>query len=68
MKKLVIEIEMNNYAFDENEGFEVSRILKEYADEIQEDSIDYFDSKLLDSLGNTVGSAVVKNMRRKKTF
>ena len=60
--KLVIEIKMDNAAFDDASS-EVSRILSELADDIRDGGMDQcLDSgkKIMDVNGNTVGFCRVK--------
>ena len=60
MSTLRIKIKMDNAAFSEESGTEVSRILKEYAGTIEgRDFIPSEHESLLDYNGNIVGEAKV---------
>jgi hypothetical protein len=55
--KLVIEIELNNEAFEEGRAqFETARILHRYAQRI-EDGREFTQASFMDENGNSVGSA-----------
>ena len=61
--KLVIEIKLDNAAFDDDTSGEVSRILSELANDIRDGGMDQcLDSgkKIMDVNGNTVGFCRVK--------
>lgn len=60
--KLIININMDNEAFDQDNVLEVARILKDYTNKICRDGDLAKGDKetLLDSNGNTVGTACVK--------
>lgn len=58
--KLTIEITMDNAAFESATGFETARILKAYADKIEDHELDVADKwPLRDVNGNVVGEARV---------
>lgn len=56
--KLVVEIKLENAAFDEDPSFEVSRILSDLAKRIRKDGMDQLvdrDITVMDVNGNSVG-------------
>lgn len=58
MSKLIIELDLDNDAFQEWGGqAEIARILRKYADDVTEWGVG--NRKLLDINGNTVGTATV---------
>jgi hypothetical protein len=63
--KLMIEIRMENAAFEDEPATEAARILRQLARDIAEDGAGAFDpgpgAKLRDSNGNTVGWARVED-------
>jgi len=59
--KLIIEIEMDNEAFENLPGVEISRILRKFAYNIKLDEIEPKDQwLLLDFNGNRVGTARIE--------
>lgn len=64
MKRIVITIDLEHAAMEENPQFEISEILKTLGDLTEFRGIDYLDDlALIDSNGNTVGKSVIKNVR-----
>lgn len=64
MKCVKLKIEMENQAFSEEPNYEVSRILKELADKIENRGIDTY--VLHDINGNSVGEFEVGACTRKR--
>lgn len=61
MSELKINIELDNAAFDGDAGYEVARILRRMADELEAGPcLDGYRNVLIDIKGNKVGMAVVK--------
>ncbi|MGL5921956.1 hypothetical protein [Chroococcidiopsis sp.] len=58
MSKLLIEIRLDNAAFEQLPGYEVARILEKYAAELRRDPSDLL-SNFRDINGNSAGCAIV---------
>lgn len=59
--KLIITIKLDSAAFDDGNGTEVARILRELANEITDTTLEAGDSQgLRDINGNRVGTAEVR--------
>lgn len=59
---LRIKITMDNAAFDGNQGMECARILREFANGIEDyANLESFEQPLADHNGNQVGDAVVSD-------
>jgi hypothetical protein len=56
--KIIIEINMDNAAFEENPEVELARILAHMSERYKENNV-YAFSRIRDINGNTVGSATV---------
>lgn len=64
--KAVIKVQMDNAAFDEEEGktVELARILRKLADRLEEEMPDYFvGHSLYDTNGNQVGELNITAIR-----
>lgn len=60
--KLVIEMELDNAAFEDNHGGEMSRILRKFASKVEDHPTlcPPFEWALLDHNGNRVGKARIE--------
>jgi len=59
--KLIITINLENAAFEDNEGTEAARILKNFASQIEDTAIlGDLSTGLKDLNGNAVGRAIVR--------
>lgn len=61
--KLKIEINLGNAAFADDGSFEVSRILRQYADYVDGMDFPRFGKRLYDVNGNLVGQAEIVEVR-----
>lgn len=57
MKKLIIEINTTNDAFEENRGAELARIFRELADKVEAGTVPY---RLRDVNGNRIGQIEIE--------